>query len=54
MAGNVEDCDGALDIDSTAVRHNMISITPIHLDLTKYDLIEQLKSWDIKFSDGMD
>ena len=44
--------EGDLDIDSVAVRHNMISITPIHLDLTKYDLLEQLKTWDIKFGDG--
>lgn len=51
MAGNVEEYEGDLDIDSVAVRHNMISITPIHLDLTNYDLIEQLKTWGIKFSD---
>ncbi|NLJ59367.1 MAG: 5'/3'-nucleotidase SurE [Firmicutes bacterium] len=52
MAGSVEESDGDLDIDSVAVRHNMISITPIHLDLTGYDLIDQLKTWDIKFGDG--
>jgi len=28
MAGSVEESDGDLDIDSVAVRHNMISITP--------------------------
>ncbi|NLS45050.1 MAG: 5'/3'-nucleotidase SurE [Firmicutes bacterium] len=54
MAGNVEEYDGDLDIDSIAVRHNMISITPIHLDLTAYDLIDYLKIWDFKFGDGID
>lgn len=49
MAGSVEEYDGDLDVDSVAVRHNMISITPIHLDLTKYDLIESLKTWNIRF-----
>lgn len=54
MAGNVEEYDGDLDIDSVAIRHNMISITPIHLDLTGYELLEELKSWNIKFGDGID
>ena len=45
MAGSVEEHDDDLDIDSVAVRHNMISITPIHLDLTKHDFIEELKTW---------
>lgn len=34
--------------DIVSVKNGFISITPIHFDLTKYDLIDTLKSWDIK------
>jgi len=49
MAGTVEEHEGDLDIDAVAVRHNMVSITPIHLDLTKHDLIYELRTWDLEF-----
>jgi len=31
--------------DLEAIDHNLISITPIHLDMTSYRDIESLKSW---------
>jgi len=51
MAGDVVECDGGIDVDAVAVRHNLISITPIQLDLTRYDLMDELKEWDISTHD---
>lgn len=47
MAGDVIDCDEDEDTDAVAVRNNLVSITPIHPDLTKHDLIDELKTWGI-------
>ncbi len=47
MAGDVVECDEDADIDAVAIRSNQISVTPIHLDLTRYDLLDQLKEWGI-------
>jgi 5'-nucleotidase len=33
------------DSDHDAIRRKMVSITPIHLDLTHYAVLEQLRSW---------
>ena len=40
--------DKTLEFDEIAVRNNYVSITPIHYDLTDYDLYESLKEWKIK------
>ncbi len=33
--------------DVEAVQRNFISITPVHLDLTRHDFLEELKTWKI-------
>jgi 5'-nucleotidase len=33
------------DVDDRAILNNKISITPVHFDLTNYDFIDELKSW---------
>lgn len=38
---NTEDCDINLIVK------NFITVTPIHFDLTKYDLIDKVKKWDL-------
>ena len=38
---------GGPDVDFRAVHSNFISITPLHLDLTNYSLIEGIQSWDL-------
>jgi 5'-nucleotidase len=38
------------DADDVAILNKRISITPIHYDLTSYELIESLRSWDLKVS----
>ncbi|MDD2189294.1 MAG: 5'/3'-nucleotidase SurE [Eubacteriales bacterium] len=44
-----EDLPG--DIDVIAMQDGYASITPLHYDLTSYKLIEEVKSWGIKYKD---
>jgi len=34
--------------DQLAIRNKFVSITPIHFDLTDYDTLQKMKSWDIE------
>jgi len=36
------------DTDQGAVLNNMISITPIHYDLTDYQMVEKMKRWNLQ------
>jgi len=45
LAGEVIDLDEDPDTDTVAIRNNLISVTPIHFDLTKYALIQELENW---------
>ena len=36
---------GAKDSDFTAIREGYISVTPLHLDLTNYKLLEKIRGW---------
>lgn len=47
LAGEISDSDSGYDTDSSALKRNMISICPMHLDLTKYEIINQIRDWDI-------
>ena len=38
---------GAPEVDFRAVHSGYISITPLHLDLTNYKLLERIESWDL-------
>lgn len=51
LDGDVEDLDDAPDADTTAVKQKMISITPIHIDLTDYRAMELLKKIFNEFSE---
>ncbi len=35
------------DVDDGAVQAGMVSVTPVHYDLTCYDIIESLKKWNL-------
>ena len=39
---------GGPDVDFRAVHSGYISVTPLHLDLTNYSLLEQTRNWDLK------
>ena len=34
--------------DHAAVLKNYVSISPIHFDLTDYEMLEKMKEWDTK------
>ncbi len=36
---------GAKDSDFTAIRDGYVSVTPLHLDLTSYKLLEEIRGW---------
>jgi len=38
---------GAPDADFQAVEEGYVSVTPLHLDLTNYRLLEEVRSWDM-------
>ena len=37
------------DIDVIAMQDGYATITPLHYDLTNYQLVEEVKKWGIKF-----
>lgn len=43
-AGNVDE----LGTDLWAVHRNYVSVTPVHLDMTAYQLMAELEAWDIQ------
>ncbi len=45
ISGIGPDWEGGADSDVSAVHHNMISITPLHVDLTDFRAAEELKRW---------
>jgi len=46
IGGNREAWQARNDTDHQAVEQGIISITPLHLDLTNYRVIEKLKGWE--------
>jgi 5'-nucleotidase len=47
LAGDPVDVDDGPNSDFTAIKNRMISVTPVHLDLTRYDMIDTLETWDL-------
>ncbi len=45
IGGGSATWSGAEDSDFRAVRDGYISVTPLHLDLTNYDLLRETESW---------
>jgi 5'-nucleotidase len=39
---------GGPEVDFRAVHSGYISVTPLHLDLTNYNLLEHIRNWDLK------
>jgi 5'-nucleotidase len=50
IGGSAPDWEGGEDSDVSVIDKNMISITPLHLDLTNYRAIEKLRNWN--FDEG--
>ena len=49
LTGKMKILDNDLEFDQTSIAENYISVTPVHYDLTDYSLLDELKSWKIKY-----
>jgi len=47
IGGDISAWNGADDADYRAVQEGFISITPLHLDLTNYETLEEIRRWDL-------
>lgn len=47
IGGGAADWRGNRQSDFRAVEEGYISVTPLHLDLTNYDLLEEIRGWDL-------
>ena len=52
IAGERESWARKTPSDHDAVEKNMVSVTPLHLDLTNYDALKRLKNWGRSLSTG--
>jgi 5'-nucleotidase len=48
IGGGVTSWEGSEDSDFRAVREGYVSVTPLHLDLSNYRLIEEIRGWPLK------
>jgi 5'-nucleotidase len=48
LGGEVIDAKDNEGSDIHGVKNNCIAVTPIHFDLTKFDLIEEVKKWNME------
>lgn len=47
IGGGVSKWSGSADSDFRAVEDSYISVTPLHLDLTNYELLEEIRAWKL-------
>lgn len=47
IGGGVASWEGNADSDFGAVDDGYVSLTPLHLDLTNYALLEEIRGWDL-------
>lgn len=48
LTGELTNLDNELDRDHFAVINKYVSVTPIHFDLTDYDVFDKMSSWSIE------
>jgi 5'-nucleotidase len=48
LTGQKVNKEKELDVDDGAVAANYVAVTPVHYDLTKYEFVGHLKSWNLK------
>jgi 5'-nucleotidase len=48
IGGGVTEWRGAPDSDFQAIEDGYVSVTPLHLDLTNYALLESIREWDLR------
>ncbi|MDI6893309.1 MAG: 5'/3'-nucleotidase SurE [Bacillota bacterium] len=47
LTGEAVDGEEPEDSDVMALRQNLISVTPVHLDLTHHDMVKTMRAWDL-------
>lgn len=47
IGGGVATWRGPADSDFQAIEDGFVSVTPLHLDLTNYKLLEEIRAWDL-------
>jgi len=47
IGGGVASWRGSDESDFQAVEDGYVSVTPLHLDLTNYELLEEIRAWDL-------
>jgi 5'-nucleotidase len=47
LAGDPVDLDEGPDTDYTAIKNNFVSVTPVHFDLTRYDVMKLIEGWNL-------
>lgn len=47
IGGGISAWNGGQEADFRAVKDGFISVTPLHLDLTSYKLMEEIRGWDL-------
>ena len=47
LTGKLIEMDKEPDIDQFAIKYNYVSVTPIHFDLTDYEMFDKMQSWKI-------
>jgi len=48
LTGNMINLDKDLDKDHFAIENDYVAITPIHFDLTDYEMFGKMKSWNVE------
>lgn len=48
LTGNLFELDHDIEFDQAAIKKNYVSITPVHFDLTDYQVYSEMKSWKIE------
>lgn len=47
LTGTMTDFDNDIQNDQIAVKNDYVAITPVHFDLTDYEVFEELKHWNL-------
>jgi len=48
LTGKLVEIENEQKSDQLAIRNKFVSVTPIHFDLTDYNTLEKMKSWEIE------
>lgn len=47
LTGSKAELNEGIDTDDGAIEQNMVSVTPLHFDLSKHDFLQSLRAWQL-------